>query len=137
MQLFPTPVKPSRLKLLVRSCGTIDLDPSLTTTFQFHFLVRTTRIENQQGSVLQRQLYYLRLTSQMNAQAAARAKTATSQLSRRSFHSTRSQLASPFHYPEGPRSNLPFNTQTRFFAFRYWTFMGELMAIETKSFDVS
>ncbi|KAK5946465.1 Cytochrome c oxidase assembly protein cox15 [Knufia obscura] len=42
---------------------------------------------------------------------------------RRTFTTTRSQMASPFHYPEGPRSNLPFNTQTRFFAVRYWLFM--------------
>lgn len=64
----------------------------------------------------------------MNAQAAVRARTASQQLARRGFHSSRAQFASPFHYPEGPRSNLPFNTQTRFFAFRYWTFMGRSQA---------
>ncbi|KAF3070369.1 hypothetical protein GL218_00834 [Daldinia childiae] len=30
---------------------------------------------------------------------------------------------SPYHYSEGPRSNLPFNTKTRFFALRYWGYM--------------
>ncbi|KAK3314633.1 hypothetical protein B0H66DRAFT_605581 [Apodospora peruviana] len=42
---------------------------------------------------------------------------------RRGFQTTRAQLSSPYHYPEGPRSNLPFNTKTRFFALRYWLFM--------------
>ncbi|KAK5095667.1 Cytochrome c oxidase assembly protein cox15 [Lithohypha guttulata] len=32
-------------------------------------------------------------------------------------------MASPFHYPEGPRSNLPFNPKTKYFAVRYWGFM--------------
>ncbi|KAI2622851.1 hypothetical protein GGS21DRAFT_344892 [Xylaria nigripes] len=46
----------------------------------------------------------------------------TSLISRRAFHATRSRLSSPYHYPEGPRSNLPFNTKTRFFAVRYWLY---------------
>jgi len=45
-------------------------------------------------------------------------------IARRGFHTTRPQLSSPYHYPEGPRNNIPFNPMTRFFAFRYWTFMG-------------
>ncbi|OAX84610.1 hypothetical protein ACJ72_01006 [Emergomyces africanus] len=45
-------------------------------------------------------------------------------VARRGFHSTRSQMASPFHYPEGPRTNLPFNPMTKYFAWRYWGFMG-------------
>ncbi|KAH8685609.1 cytochrome c oxidase subunit VIIc [Tricladium varicosporioides] len=44
-------------------------------------------------------------------------------VARRGFHSTRSQMASPYHYPEGPRSNIPFNPLTKYFAVRYWTFM--------------
>jgi len=60
----------------------------------------------------------------MIAQSATRASMATQQIARRGFHSTRAQLSSPYHYPEGPRSNLPFNTKTRFFALRYWGFMG-------------
>ncbi|EON68865.1 cytochrome c oxidase subunit VIIc [Coniosporium apollinis CBS 100218] len=32
-------------------------------------------------------------------------------------------MSSPYHYPEGPRSNLPFNPLTRFFWLRYWGFM--------------
>lgn len=44
-------------------------------------------------------------------------------LGRRAFHSTRTQLSSPYHYPEGPLSNLPFNTKTRFFAVRFWGFI--------------
>ncbi|KAI1821232.1 cytochrome-c oxidase chain VIIc [Xylaria intraflava] len=46
----------------------------------------------------------------------------TSLISRRAFHVTRARLASPYHYPEGPLSNLPFNTKTRFFAVRYWAY---------------
>lgn len=45
-------------------------------------------------------------------------------IARRGFHTTRPQLGSPYHYPEGPRSNIPFNPLTRFFAVRYWGFMG-------------
>ncbi|QSZ31602.1 hypothetical protein DSL72_001169 [Monilinia vaccinii-corymbosi] len=44
-------------------------------------------------------------------------------VARRGFHSTRAQMSSPYHYPEGPRSNIPFNPHTRFFAVRYWGFM--------------
>lgn len=61
-----------------------------------------------------------RLTVQMIGRATRAAAPA---ISRRTFTSTRAQLASPFHYPEGPRSNLPFNPNTKFFAIRYWTFM--------------
>jgi cytochrome c oxidase subunit 7c len=45
-------------------------------------------------------------------------------VARRAFSTTRARLSSPYHYPEGPRSNLPFNTKTRFFALRYWGFLG-------------
>ncbi|RKF62354.1 putative cytochrome-c oxidase chain viic [Erysiphe neolycopersici] len=41
----------------------------------------------------------------------------------RNFHAFRALKSSPYHYPEGPRSNLPFNPLTRFFIVRYWTFM--------------
>lgn len=63
---------------------------------------------------------------QMLSRSAMRMPTAANQIvARRGFSSTRMQLASPYHYPEGPRSNLPFNPMTRFFAIRYWSFMGE------------
>jgi len=63
----------------------------------------------------------------MNAQALLRAKMATRVVARRGFSTTRPQrdLFSPYHYPEGPRSNLPFNPKTRFFWLRYWVFMSE------------
>jgi cytochrome c oxidase subunit 7c len=44
-------------------------------------------------------------------------------VARRGFHSTRAQMSSPYHYPEGPRSNIPFNPLTKWFAIRYWGFM--------------
>jgi hypothetical protein len=50
---------------------------------------------------------------------------ATSLVARRGFSSTRTQLGSPYHYPEGPRSNIPFNPLTKYFFFRFWGFMGE------------
>jgi len=54
-------------------------------------------------------------------QAAPRQSVST--VARRGFQTSRAQMSSPYHYPEGPRSNLPFNTKTKYFAFRYWTFM--------------
>ncbi|KAH8821220.1 hypothetical protein F5884DRAFT_766993 [Xylogone sp. PMI_703] len=50
-------------------------------------------------------------------------RASQSMVARRGFHSTRSQLSSPYHYPEGPRSNLPFNPLARGFAIKYWTVM--------------
>jgi cytochrome c oxidase subunit 7c len=60
----------------------------------------------------------------MLSRTAIRASTSTSVVARRGFHATRARMSSPYHYPEGPRSNIPFNPLTRFFAFRYWAFMG-------------
>jgi len=57
----------------------------------------------------------------MLSRAATRALLRNTQT--RAFQTSRAQLSSPYHYPEGPFSNLPFNTKTKYFAFRYWTFM--------------
>jgi cytochrome c oxidase subunit 7c len=54
------------------------------------------------------------------------ARRAPTTVSRRAFSSSRPTFGSPYHYPEGPRSNIPFNPMTKFFALRYWSFMGEL-----------
>lgn len=62
----------------------------------------------------------------MLSRAAVRASSTTSMVARRGFHSTRAQMSSPYHYPEGPLSNIPFNPRTKFFAVRYWGFMGKL-----------
>lgn len=43
-------------------------------------------------------------------------------MGRRMFQTTRARLSSPYHYPEGPYSNLPFNTKTRFFGLRYFLY---------------
>ncbi|KAF8418521.1 cytochrome c oxidase subunit VIIc [Tirmania nivea] len=40
---------------------------------------------------------------------------------RRGLHATPARLGG-YHYPEGPRSNLPFNPLTRFFYLRYIAF---------------
>lgn len=61
----------------------------------------------------------------MIASATARASPRIVQqvVARRAFHATRARLSSPYHYPDGPYSNLPFNTKTKFFAVRYWAYM--------------
>ncbi|OCK81788.1 hypothetical protein K432DRAFT_294684 [Lepidopterella palustris CBS 459.81] len=59
----------------------------------------------------------------MLPQTAFRASATTALVARRGFQTTRAQLSSPYHYPEGPRSNIPFNPLTKYFALRYWTFM--------------
>jgi len=51
-------------------------------------------------------------------------RTSTSLTGRRGFHATRARLSSPYHYPDGPRSNIPFNPRGKFFAFQYWAFLG-------------
>ncbi|SPO03334.1 probable cytochrome-c oxidase chain VIIc [Cephalotrichum gorgonifer] len=53
----------------------------------------------------------------MNARIASRA------IARRGFHTSRAQFSSPYHYPEGPRSNIPFNPKSKWFPFAYWGFM--------------
>ncbi|KAF2677309.1 hypothetical protein K458DRAFT_424163 [Lentithecium fluviatile CBS 122367] len=60
----------------------------------------------------------------MLSRAAFRASATPTLVARRGFQSTRAQLSSPYHYPEGPRSNLPFDPLKKGFAFKYWGFMG-------------
>ncbi|KAK4644584.1 Cytochrome c oxidase assembly protein cox15 [Podospora bellae-mahoneyi] len=43
-------------------------------------------------------------------------------VARRGFSTTRAQLSSPYHYPEGPLSNIPFNPRKKGFAIKYWTY---------------
>ncbi|KAF2100649.1 hypothetical protein NA57DRAFT_74249 [Rhizodiscina lignyota] len=62
------------------------------------------------------------IPANMLARPAIRASAASSQIARRGFHTTRAQFASPYHYPEGPRSNIPFNPLTKYFFLRYWGF---------------
>ncbi|KAI1343843.1 hypothetical protein F5Y15DRAFT_426413 [Xylariaceae sp. FL0016] len=64
----------------------------------------------------------LRTTAIITFKMSPQATRFTSLISRRAFHATRARLSSPYHYPEGPYSNLPFNTKTRFFAVRYWAY---------------
>lgn len=51
------------------------------------------------------------------------ARLATRAVGRRGFHTTRAQFSSPYHYPEGPYTNIPFNPRSKWFAFGYWGFM--------------
>ena len=55
---------------------------------------------------------------------AARAAAATRTVARRGFHTTRAQLSSPYHYPEGPLSTFPFgiNPRAKWFGVRFWVF---------------
>lgn len=61
----------------------------------------------------------------MLSRVAYRAASAPTLVARRGFQTTRAQMSSPYHYPEGPRSNLPFDPLKKGFAFKYWGFMGE------------
>jgi cytochrome c oxidase subunit 7c len=56
----------------------------------------------------------------MIARAATRT---TSMVARRGFHTTRPRMSSPYHYPEGPYTNLPFNPRSKYFGAGYWSFM--------------
>lgn len=53
----------------------------------------------------------------------AAARTTTSLVTRRGFHATRARLSSPYHYPEGPYTNIPFNPRSKWFRAGYWGFM--------------
>ncbi|KAL9060555.1 MAG: hypothetical protein Q9206_000965 [Seirophora lacunosa] len=67
------------------------------------------------------------LQSKMISRSALRASQAarpSAMLARRGFHSTPARFESPYHYPEGPYSNIPFNPKTKYFALRYWGTMG-------------
>ncbi|KAF5538535.1 elongator complex protein 1 [Fusarium bulbicola] len=58
---------------------------------------------------------------QMLSRAAAR--TTTSLVTKRGFQTTRARMSSPYHYPEGAYSNIPFNPRSKWFGLGYWTFM--------------
>ncbi|KAF2740605.1 hypothetical protein EJ04DRAFT_558602 [Polyplosphaeria fusca] len=58
----------------------------------------------------------------MMSRAAFRVAANPATVARRGFQSTRAQFASPYHYPEGPRSNLPFNPLSKWFAVKYWSY---------------
>ncbi|KAH8710880.1 hypothetical protein HC256_007711 [Beauveria bassiana] len=53
----------------------------------------------------------------------AATRTTTTLVSRRAFHATRARMSSPYHYPEGPYTNLPFNPHSKWFGIGYWGFM--------------
>ncbi|KAK6339083.1 hypothetical protein TWF696_009871 [Orbilia brochopaga] len=48
--------------------------------------------------------------------------TALGSVARRNFSKSAVRMDSPYHYPTGPRSNIPFNPLTRFFYVRYIAF---------------
>lgn len=56
----------------------------------------------------------------MLSRAAVRATTQVA--GRRGFHATRSQMSSPYHYPEGPYSNIPFDPKKKRFPILFWTY---------------
>ena len=55
--------------------------------------------------------------------SAIRAKMATSFAARRGFPPLAPSSVAPYHYAEGPRTNIPFNPMTKHFFWRYWAFM--------------
>lgn len=54
----------------------------------------------------------------MFSRAAIRATTQVA--GRRGFHATRSQMSSPYHYAEGPYSNIPFDPKKKTFPILFW-----------------
>ncbi|KAL9018799.1 MAG: hypothetical protein Q9185_003885 [Variospora sp. 1 TL-2023] len=58
------------------------------------------------------------------SQAARPSARPSAMLARRGFHSSPARFESPYHYAEGPYSNIPFNPKTKYFAVRYWGTMG-------------
>lgn len=61
-----------------------------------------------------------RVSVQMLSRAAVRATTRVA--GRRGFHATRSQMSSPYHYPEGPYTNIPFDPKKKTFPLLFWGF---------------
>jgi cytochrome c oxidase subunit 7c len=61
----------------------------------------------------------------MLARAPLRTTASAAQqlVARRAFTTTRARMSSPYHYPEGPLSNIPFNPRKKGFAIGYWSFM--------------
>ncbi|KAM6538321.1 hypothetical protein FALCPG4_000193 [Fusarium falciforme] len=53
----------------------------------------------------------------------AAVRTTTSLVTKRGFQTTRARLSSPYHYPEGAYSNIPFNPRSKWFGVGFWTFM--------------
>lgn len=54
----------------------------------------------------------------MLSRATVRATTQVA--GRRTFHATRIQRSSPYHYPEGPYSNIPFDPKKKTFPLLFW-----------------
>ena len=119
----PSPLKVRKTTRLTRlypiesntiQLGTQASHPAPTPTLAS--LTKTNeRIANKTHEIRHRQ------TEKMLSRVAIRQASAAVQ--RRGFQTTRAQLSSPYHYPEGPSSNLPFNPKTKYFGLRYWGFM--------------
>ncbi|PSR97320.1 cytochrome-c oxidase chain VIIc-like protein [Coniella lustricola] len=54
----------------------------------------------------------------MFSRAAVRATTQVA--GRRAFHATRPRMSSPYHYPEGPYTNIPFDPKKKGFPILFW-----------------
>jgi hypothetical protein len=70
----------------------------------------------------------------MLARATFRAAATPAAVARRGFQTTRAARGghgptaagqSPYHYPEGPRSNLPFDPLKKGFAIKFWAYAGK------------
>jgi cytochrome c oxidase subunit 7c len=67
--------------------------------------------------------YLTKLIDPVQMLSRAATRTTTSLVTRRGFHATRARLSSPYHYPEGAYSNLPFNPRKKSFPVLFWGFM--------------
>lgn len=65
----------------------------------------------------------LTLYSPLQMLSRAATRTTTSLVTKRGFQTTRARMSSPYHYPEGAYSNIPFNPRSKWFGLGYWTFM--------------
>ena len=86
-----------------------------------HITTTHSSIEDNPSKSLTGLFFFLPLQKMIAARAAVRSTT-QAVVARRAFTTTRVRLSSPYHYPEGPYSNLPFDPRKKGFAWKYWTF---------------
>ena len=115
---FPSIPGCGALSLTRRRRSTSSPELELPHCIKYHQDSKQTRYESNRSMNL-----YM-LTTQMLSRTAILASKAPSMIASRGFRTSAARLSSPYHYPEGPRSNIPFNPLTKYFAVRYWGTMG-------------
>ncbi|KAM5343161.1 hypothetical protein ACJ41O_014127 [Fusarium nematophilum] len=80
-------------------------------------MLSSRRFDIDQAPIPQSPLHNVKMLSR------AAARTTASLVAKRGFQTTRARMSSPYHYPEGAYSNIPFNPRSKWFGTGYWTFM--------------